>query len=288
MAKSDLPRTFIRAVGLDYFKTMRISLLAGREFTERDDRNAPHVIIINQTLARKFFPNENPVGKHMKPGMSVGKADSTSEIIGVVGDVKHRNLWQAPDPESYVPYDQEPIGAMDMVIRTAGDPMILLPAIRAKVLALDAELPIYKAQRMEEYVAASVAQRRLTSVLCSIFAGAGLLLAVIGLFGVMSYSVAQRTHEIGVRVAVGAEKDDILRMILREGMAITLVGIGTGLLGAFALSSVLKSQLFGVSATDPLTLTVVIVSLATVALVACAIPARRATRVDPMVALRYE
>ncbi|MGC1493668.1 MAG: FtsX-like permease family protein, partial [Candidatus Acidiferrum sp.] len=188
----------------------------------------------------------------------------------------------------YVPYDQEPIGAMDMVIRTAGDPMILLPAIRAKVLALDAELPIYKAQRMEEYVAASVAQRRLTSVLCSIFAGAGLLLAVIGLFGVMSYSVAQRTHEIGVRVAVGAEKDDILRMILREGMAITLVGIGTGLLGAFALSSVLKSQLFGVSATDPLTLTVVIVSLATVALVACAIPARRATRVDPMVALRYE
>ncbi|MGC1485585.1 MAG: ABC transporter permease [Candidatus Acidiferrum sp.] len=288
MAKSDLPRTFIRAVGLDYFKAMRIPLLAGREFTERDDRHAPHVIIINQTLARKFFPNESAIGKHMKPGMSAGKTDSRCEIIGVVGDVKHRNLWQPPDPESYVPYDQNPIGAMDMVVRTEGDPMTLLPAMRAQVLALDAELPIYKAQRMEDYVAASVAQRRFTGLLCSIFAGAGLLLAVIGLFGVMAYSVAQRTHEIGVRVAVGAEKADILQMILREGMAITLAGIGIGLLGAFGLSSILKSQLFGVSATDPLTFLGVIMALAVVALAACYIPARRATRVDPMVALRYE
>ncbi|MGC1613639.1 MAG: ABC transporter permease [Candidatus Acidiferrum sp.] len=288
MAKSDLPRTFIRAVGLDYFKAMRIPLLAGREFTERDDRHAPHVIIINQTLARKFFPNESAIGKHMKPGMSAGKTDSRCEIIGVMGDVKHRNLWQPPDPESYVPYDQNPIGAMDMVVRTEGDPMTLLPAMRAQVLALDAELPIYKAQRMEDYVAASVAQRRFTGLLCSIFAGAGLLLAVIGLFGVMAYSVAQRTHEIGVRVAVGAEKADILQMILREGMAITLAGIGIGLLGAFGLSSILKSQLFGVSATDPLTFLGVIMALAVVALAACYIPARRATRVDPMVALRYE
>lgn len=288
MAKSDLPRTFIRAVGLDYFKTMRIPLMAGREFGERDNRSGPHVIVINQTLAGKFFPNENPVGKHIKPGMSVGKQDSTCEIIGVVGDVKHRNLWQASDPESYVPYDQFPIGAMDMVVRTAGDPMTLLAAVRAQVLAVDAELPIYKAQRMEDYVAASVAQRRLTSLLCMIFAGAGLLLAVVGLFGVMSYSVAQRTHEIGVRVAVGAEKADILQMILREGMAITLAGIGIGLLGAFGLSSVLKSQLFGVKARDPLTMAAVVFSLVLVALAACAIPARRATRVDPMVALRYE
>ena len=288
MAKSDLPRTQIRAVGLDYFKTMRIPLLAGREFTARDDRNASHVIIINQTLARKFFPNENAIGKHMKPGMSGGKSDSMCEIVGVVGDVKHRNLWQSPDPESYVPYDQNPIGGMDVVVRAGGDPMTLLPALRAQVLALDPELPIYKVKRMEDYLAASVAQRRFTSLLCSIFAGAGLLLAVVGLFGVMTYSVAQRTHEIGVRMAVGAEKADVWRMILREALGITVAGIAVGLLGALGLSSILKSQLFGVRATDPLTFLGVVATLVLVALLACSIPARRATRVDPIVALRYE
>jgi putative ABC transport system permease protein len=288
MAKSDMPRTFIRAVGLDYFATMRIPLVAGREFNARDDRHAPHVIIVNQTLARKFFPNENAIGKHVKPGMNADKSDSMCEIIGVVGDVKHRNLWQPPDPESYVPYEQNPIGAMDIVVRTEADPMTLLPAMRAQVLSLDAELPIFKAQRMEEYVIASVAQRQFTSLLCSIFAGAGLLLAVVGLFGVMSYSVAQRTHEIGVRVAVGASKTDILQMIVREGMGITLFGLGIGLLGSFGVSLVVKNQLFGVSATDPLTFLGVVMALALVALLACYIPARRATRVDPMVALRYE
>jgi putative ABC transport system permease protein len=280
MAKSDLPRTFIRAVGLDYFGTMRIPLVAGREFDVRDDRHAPHVIIINQTLARKFFSGENPIGKHMKPGMNADKSDSMCEIVGVVRDVKHRNLWQPPDPESYVPYEQNPIGAMDIVVRSEADPMTLLPAMRTQVRALDAELPIYKAQRMEEYVAASVAQRRFTSLLCTIFAGVGLLLAVVGLFGVMSYSVAQRTHELGVRVAVGAAKADILGLILKEGMGITAVGVAVGLAGTLALSSILKSQLYGVSERDPLT--------TLVALVACYIPARRATRVDPMVALRYE
>jgi putative ABC transport system permease protein len=288
MAKSDLPRTQIRAVGLDYFKTMRIPLLAGREFSARDDRHAPHVILINQTLARRFFPNEDAIGKHMKPGMSGGKSDSMCEIVGVVGDVKHRNLWQESDPESYVPYEQNPIGAMDIVVRSESDPMLLLPAIREQVRALDAELPIYHAERLEEYVLASLAQRRFTSLLCAVFAGAGLLLAIVGLFGVMSYSVAQRTHEIGVRVAVGAEKSDIMRLILTEGMGIAVVGLGIGLLGAFGVSSLVKSQLFGVRATDPFTFLGVVLALAFVALAACYIPARRATRVDPMVALRYE
>ncbi|MGB6835744.1 MAG: ABC transporter permease [Candidatus Acidiferrum sp.] len=288
MAKSDLPSTHIRAVGLDYFQTMRIPLLAGREFDARDDRHAPHVIVINQTLARKFFPNENPIGKHIKPGLSSGKTDFMCEIIGVVGDVKHRRLWLPHDPESYVPYEQDPLGGMSIVVRSAADPLTLLPALRTELHAVDPELPIYKAQRMEDYLAESVAQRRFTSLLCSIFAGAGLLLAVVGLFGVMSYSVAQRTHEIGVRVAVGAEKTDILRMILREAMAITAAGIGIGLLGAFGLSSVLKSQLFGVSATDALTFLGVVLGLTVVALAACYIPARRATQVDPLVALRYE
>jgi putative ABC transport system permease protein len=288
MAKSDFPSTHIRAVGLDYFQTMQIPLLAGREFNAHDDRNAPHVVIINQTLARRFFPNESPIGKHIKPGMSSGKNDVMCEIVGVVGDVKHRRLWLPEDPESYLPYDQNSIGGMNIVVRSTGDPMTLLPAIRAQVLAMDAELPVYKAQRMEEYVAASVAQRRFTSLLCAIFAGAGLVLAIVGLFGVISYSVAQRTHEIGVRVAVGAAKTDILRLILREGMAVTLVGVGVGLVGAIALSGVVKSQLFGVQATDPLTFLGVAVGLGLVALLACFLPARRAARVDPMVALRYE
>ena len=286
--KSDLPGTNIRAVGADYFRTMRIPLLAGREFNARDDRHAPHVVIINQTLARRYFPNESPLGKHLKPGMSSGKTDTMCEIVGVVGDVKHKRLWLPDDPESYVPYDQNPIGGMNIVVRSAGDPMALLPALRAQVQAQDAELPIYKTQRMEDYVAASIAQRRFTSLLCSIFAGVGLLLAVVGLFGVMSYSVAQRTHEIGVRVAVGAAKTDILRLILKEGMGITLVGAGLGLLGALGLSSIVKSQLFGVKATDPVTFLGVVAGLGIVAVVACYIPARRATRVDPMVALRYE
>jgi putative ABC transport system permease protein len=288
VAKSDQPSTHIRAVGLDYFQTMRIPLLAGRAFDVRDDRHAPHVIVINQTLARRFFPNESPIGKHIKPGMSSGKTDTMCEIVGVVGDVKHRRLWLPDDPESYVPYDQDPIGGMNIVVRSAGDPMALLPALRTQVHALDPELPVYKAQRMEDYLAASVAQRRFTSLLCSIFAGAGLLLAVVGLFGVISYSVAQRTHEIGVRVAVGAAKSDILRLILGEGMGITLVGVGVGLLGAVGLSSVMKSQLFGISATDPMTFLGVVVTLSLVALAACYLPARRAARVDPMVALRYE
>lgn len=288
IAKSDLPVTNIRAVGLDYFQTMQIPLLAGREFSAHDDRSSPHVVVINHTMARRFFPNESPIGKHIRPGMSAGKNDAMSEIVGVVGDVKHRRLWLPDDPESYVPYDQNSVGGMYIVVRSAGDPMTLLPALRTQVLAMDAELPLYKAQRMEDYVAASVAQRRFTSLLCSIFAGAGLVLAVVGLFGVISYSVAQRTHEIGVRMAVGAAKVDILRLILREGMAVTLVGIGVGLVGAIGLSSVVKSQLFGVQATDPLTFLGVAVGLGIVALLACFLPARRAARVDPMVALRYE
>jgi putative ABC transport system permease protein len=166
--------------------------------------------------------------------------------------------------------------------------MVLLGAMRAQVKAQDAELPIYQAKRMEEYVAASVAQRRFTSVLCTVFAGAGVLLAIVGLLGVMSYSVAQRTHEIGVRVAIGAEKADILRLVLKEGMGITVLGMGIGLVGTLAVSSILKSQLYGVSAKDPLTFLGVIFLLALVALAACYIPARRAARVDPMVALRYE
>jgi putative ABC transport system permease protein len=288
VAKSDEPRTHFRSVGLDYFQTMRIPLVAGRDFNSRDERNSTQVVIINQALARKFFPNENPIGKHIKPGVSDEGPGKMREIVGVVGDVKHRALWNPPDPESYVPYAQTAIGQMYVVARTDGDPMSLLPAMREQVKAIDAQLPVYAPKTMDEYVASSIAQRKFTSLLCGVFAAVGLVLAVVGLFGVMSYTVSQRTHELGVRVAVGAEKTDILRLILDQGMRMTLLGIGVGLVGTFAITRVLSNQLFGISASDPLTFFGVAFLLALVALAACYIPARRATRVDPMVALRYE
>jgi putative ABC transport system permease protein len=287
-AASDRPLTHFRVIGLDYFATMHIPLVAGRDFSARDTRDAAQVIIINQALARKFFPNENPIGKHIKPGVSDTGPEKMREIVGVVGDVKHHALWRKPDPESYVPYDQVALGQMFLVLRTAGEPMSLLPAVRAQVKALDAELPIYAVETLDDYLAASVSTRKFISVLCGIFAATGLLLAVVGLFGVMSYTVAQRTHEFGVRVAVGAGKSDILRLILRQGMATTVVGIAIGLIGTFGVSRVLSSQLFGITPTDPLTFIGVALLLAGVALAACYFPARRATRVDPLVALRYE
>ena len=285
---SEEPRTQFRTIGLNYFQTMRIPLLAGRDFTVRDDRHAVPVVIINQTLARKFFANEDPIGKHIKPGVSASGPSVMREIVGVVGDVKHRNLWQQADPESYVPYDQVPLGALYLVARTEGDPLALLSSVREQVKALDTELPVYGGRTMEQYLSDSLAQRRFTSLLCGVFAGAGFLLAVIGLYGVVSYSVEQRTHELGVRVAVGAAKSDILRLIVGQGMSMTGTGIAVGLLGALALSWVLKSQLFGTSTTDPVIFLGVSFLLSLVAFAACYLPARRAARVDPIVALRYE
>jgi len=288
VAESDKPRTYFRSVDPDYFETMRIPLIAGREFSARDTRDGAQVVIINETLAKKFFPNEDPIGKHIKPGVSDNGPEKMREIVGVVGDVKHRTLWQESDPESYVSYDQAAIGGLYVVVRTAGNPLSVLPEIRAQVRALDPELPIYAAQTMDDYVSASVAGRKFVSILCGVFAATGLLLAIVGLFGVMSYTVAQRTHELGVRVAVGAEKLDILRLILRQGMSMTFAGIVVGLIGTLAISRVLTSELFGIAPTDPLTFIGVAILLAGVALAACYLPARRATRVDPMVALRYE
>jgi putative ABC transport system permease protein len=288
MAKSDLPRTQFRTIALDYFQTMRIPLIRGREFTDRDGAKANPVVIINQTLARQIFPNEDPIGKHIKPGVSAFGPEVMREIVGVVGDVKHRNLWQGPDPESYVPYDQVPVGSMIVVARSTGDPMQLLPAVREQMHAVDAELPVYSVQTLEQYVSNSLAQRRFTSLLLGVFAGSGLLLAIVGLFGVVSYSVEQRTHELGVRVAIGAERRDILKLVLGYGMGMTAIGIAAGIIGTLAISRVFTNQLYGVSASDPLTFASTALLLLVVALVACYLPARRATRIDPIVALRYE
>jgi putative ABC transport system permease protein len=286
--KSEEPRVHFRIVAQDYIKTMRIPLISGRDFTARDQRTAAQVVLINETMARRYFPNENPIGKHIKPGVADTGEEKMREIVGVVGDVHHRNLWQATDAECYVPYDQVALGAMNIVVRAQGEPMSLLPAIREQVRAVDTELPVYKARDLRDYVEASVAQRKFTSMLVSVFAVAGLLLATVGLFGLIFYSVEQRRNEIGIRVAVGAERGDIIGMVLRSGIALALAGVVVGLAGTLAISRVLKNQLFGVSATDPLTFIGVAITLIAVATAACYIPAWRAANADPLTALRNE
>ena len=288
VTKGEESRTHIRAIGLDYFQTMRIPLIAGREFAAHDRQHSAPVVIVNEAFVKKFFPGENPLGKRIKPGASRIGEPPMREIVGVVGDVKHRNLWEPPDPESYVSYDQLPIGDMTMVVRTSGDPMALATAMREQVRSLDAELPVYRVRLLEEYVSDSIAQRRFTGVICSVFAGAGLLLAVVGLYGVMSYLVAQRTHEIGVRVAVGAEPGDVVRLVLRQGLRLSLIGSVLGTIGALAFSRVIASQLFEVPSTDVLTYAATVLCLMAVTAAACYFPARRATRIDPLAALRYE
>ena len=282
------PRTSFRMVGLDYFQTMRIPLVAGRVFSSRDSRDAAPVVIINQTFARQYFPNENPIGKLIKPGMSDHGKPVMREIVGVVGDVRHRALWRESGPETYAPYDQVAMGGMTVVVRAAGDPQLLLSTLRRQVQTLDSQLPLYGVRTLDQYISGSVAQRRFITLLLGTFGGVALLLAVIGLYGVMSYSVSRRTQEIGIRVALGANASDVLRLVVGQGLRLTLLGIALGCLCALGTARFLASLLFGVSGTDPVTFLAVSVIFLAVALAACSIPARRALRVDPLVALRYE
>ena len=289
LPKGELPASEYRATGLNYFRTMGIPVLKGRDFTERDDKKSTAVIIINDAFAEKFFPVEDPIGTRIKPGLSVDETKPVwREIVGVVGNVKHLSLGAEPDPEYYVPQSQMPFDSMIIVAKTEGDPRSLISAVQSEVRSLDKDLPTYNIKTLEEYVAASVAQPRFNTLLLGIFAGLALVLTAVGLYGVMSYTVTQRTHEIGIRMALGARQPDVLKMVVRQGMTLTIVGIGAGLIGAYFLTRVMASLLFGVSATDPITFIAISVVIAGVALGACFVPARRATKVDPMIALRYE
>ncbi|HSO74239.1 MAG TPA: FtsX-like permease family protein, partial [Blastocatellia bacterium] len=280
--------TEIRTIGLDYFKTLGIPLINGRDFTERDDQNAPAVIIVNEAFARKFFPGEDPIGKHIKPGISAGDEDSPMrEIVGVFGNVKHMSLSAETDPEAYEPHAQLTFD-MAVLVRTESDPLTIVSAVQREIKAMDKDLPAYNIRTMDQFLAASVAHPRFNTLLLTLFAGMALLLTAVGLYGVMSYSVNQRTHEIGIRMALGADRSDVLKLVVGQGMTLTAIGVGVGLTGAFFLTRVLESFLFGVSSTDPATFAAIALLLVAVALVACFVPARRATRVDPMVALRYE
>ena len=270
-------------IGLNFFNTMGIPIVAGRDFNAQDTQGSPLVVIVNEEMARRYYGG-NAVGKRLQ----IGSHTPFIEIVGVARTVKYRDLREEPLPYVYIPFGQEYQPGMTVMVRTQGDPSLLAASVRNEIRALNKSTPAFTVETMRERIANQIAADRMIAVLLSIFGAGALLLATIGIYGVVSYSVAQRTHEIGVRIALGAEQRDILKMIVKQGMLLVFIGAGIGLLLAFTLTRTLQSLLFGVSATDPLTFTVVLLVLIGVALLACYLPARRATKVDPLVALRYE
>jgi putative ABC transport system permease protein len=280
------PSADIRVVDPNYFRTMRIPLRSGRSFSERDAAGAPTVMVINENMARRFWPNEDPLGKRVT--MKDWGPPLTGEIVGVVGDVKADGLDSETRPMIYWPYPQFPSIFNFIVVRTEADPSNIVAAVKSRIWSVDPEQPISSIATMEQVLAASVAPRRFNMLLVGVFAAVALTLAGVGIYGVVSYTVSQRTHEIGIRMALGARASDVLSLVVRQALSLVIAGVAIGLAGAFALTRVMSSLLFGVSATDPLTFAVTSIILTGVALGACFVPARRATRVDPMVALRYE
>jgi putative ABC transport system permease protein len=278
-------------VSNDYFRAMGIQVVEGRGFTKDDREGAVLVVVINQAFARKFWPGEDPIGKRIRWGGFEAQGGVTwLNVIGVVADVRVSALETEPRPASYMPIFQVPRTRRNVVFiaRTAGDPAALISGIREQIRAVDEELPVYDVRTMTSVIAESVEQRRFAMLLISIFAAVALLLASVGLYAVMSNLVAQRTREIGIRVAMGARGVDVMILVARQGALLTFIGVVLGLLCSFALTRTMQSLLFGVSATEPLVFVAVPLMLIVVALGACLVPARRATRVDPTVALRYE
>ncbi len=277
------PSAWFNSVSSDYFQTMQLRLIKGRIFSESDNDKSPLVVIISDTMARKFFPNEDPLGKRIGRG-----PDRWREIVGVVHDVKHFTLDGATPPTMYFPMLQAPARGMDLVVRTSGEPLSMAPALRQQVWAGDRNLAIANLGAMKDLVSSSITQQRFILSLLGSFAGLALLLAAVGIYGVMSYAVTQRTHEIGIRMALGARVGDVLTLIFRQGLALALIGVAIGIALAFALTRLMKTLLFEVTPTDATTFAFVAVALVLVALIACLVPARRATKVDPLTALRYE
>jgi putative ABC transport system permease protein len=289
----------------DYFRAMNIPLKRGRYFNEHDDRSslvgrdlsklnevekesaALNSIVIDEEFARRYWPNEDPIGKRIAMGSEERPQYLT--VLGVVGRVKMDGLGQdSKRVQGYFPFAQIPNSGMTVILKAAGDPNQLIAAVRQQVKTIDPDQPIYAIRTMDKIRAESVAPERLNLTLLSIFAGIALILAIVGIYGVMSYSVTQRTHEIGIRMAIGAQPRDVFRMVLRQGMMLTLIGVGVGLIWAFVVTRLMATMLFGVEPTDPATFAAIAALLTMVALVACYVPGRRATKVDPVVSLRYE
>jgi putative ABC transport system permease protein len=269
----------------NYLRAMGIPLLRGRGFTEQDNANAPLVTLINRTAAQRIWPNEDPLGKRVRLG---GIDNPLRSVVGIVGDVNHYDLETAPDLQAYVPHAQWTDSYMRLVVRAGADPTALTGPVGQAIHAIDPDAPLYKVATMRQLLSVSVAQRRFTLLLIAVFAAVALLMAAIGLYGVMAYSVTQRTQEIGIRVALGAQSADVLWSVVGRGLRLVALGMALGLIAALALTRFMKTLLFGVSATDPISFIGVAFLLALVALLACWVPARRATKVDPMVALRCE
>jgi putative ABC transport system permease protein len=272
-------------VSPEYFSVMRTALVRGRVFTEQDNLSAAPVAIINESLARAYFAGADPLGKRIDFNWDT---KGTQEIVGVVRDTKQYGLDLPNAPAIYVPYLQRPDFGMTVVVRSSLDPASLVGAMRQQLLALDKDQPLAQIRTMQQLVTASTASRRVMVMLTALFGALALLLAALGLYGVMAYTVTLRTREIGVRMALGAQPSDVLKLVIRNGMTLALIGVAVGLAGAFALTRLMASLLFQVTPTDASTFTAVPIILIVVALLACCIPARRATRVDPLVALRYE
>ncbi|HEX8852451.1 MAG TPA: FtsX-like permease family protein, partial [Pyrinomonadaceae bacterium] len=267
-----------------YFATMQIPIIQGRDFTERDIKGSPGAVVVNEEFARRYLAGQDPVGKRIR----TEPEEPWQEIVGVVKTGKYRSLREEPLPFIYIPLGQELQSGMALVARTDGDPQAALAALRAELRALEPQLPLFGVGTLSEQLSSALSTDRMIAVLLSVFGGAAMLLAAVGLYGVMSYAVAQRTHEIGVRMALGAQTRDILRLVVGQGMLLALVGVVLGLCAAYGLTRLLSSLLYGISATDAATFAAISLLLASVALLACYLPARRAAKVDPMTALRYE
>lgn len=278
------PVITVQMIMHSYLRVMGIPLIRGRDFTAHDNRTSPSVVLINQALARRFFPARDPVGKHVL----LGRRSDPSEIVGVIGDVRNISLSTEPQPEVLVPFSQLPWPSLNLLIKTAGDPHGVINSVRRQVSALDPDQPVTLVQTMEELLASARSQPKLMTILLGLFASCALILAVVGLYGVISYSVSQRIPELGVRIALGATKWDVLSMVIRQGVGLALLGITMGLLLSFVLMRLLSSLVYGVTTTDPLTFIVSPLVFLIFTLLASYLPAWRATRIDPVEALRHE
>jgi putative ABC transport system permease protein len=273
-----------RAVTPGYFRTLGIPFLQGRDFTEKDRGDSPLTLIVSEKFAQRCWPNENPIGKRFKPGTN----NPFGEVIGVVGNVRNLRLEDEGRPAFYFSYGHIGMPGLAVVVRTTTTPEALTNSVRATVASIDPELPVFNVRPMDYYLDNAAGQQRFQTILLSIFSGLSLLLAAIGIYGLMSFLVRQRTHEIGIRMALGARRSHVLKLVVGRGMRLALLGAGAGVIGAWALTRLMESMLFGVTPTDAPTFVIVCGGLLLVALVACFIPARRASKVNPLEALRYE
>ena len=284
-APSDIPEIDYRLASANYFRTLGIPLRSGREFTDRDAPGSPDVVIVNESLARRFWPDEDAVGKRV----TIREDPPTPcVVVGVVGDVRHNRLDAESKPEIYLSYLQKPNDFMEIVVRTAADPSSMVGTLRREIAAVDKDQPIHNVKTMDQILAESVSQPNFNVLLLGVFAAVAVLLAAVGIYGVISFVVTQRTREVGIRIALGARRGDVMKLVMKQGMALAFGGVAIGLAASFALTRLLEGLLFGVGASDPSTFIAITLFLMLVAAVACYLPARRAAHVDPLTALRHE